>query len=606
MTDDKSNAKKKRKSKKQKRRDQSTSAVDPVCDYDGAFSIPSEECSILPVASEDDTISVNPTDSAEGEAITWESYWTSHGEFLVWRGWLDKYPNYLAGNHGDAIPAEAEVEVTTSEQDDQHRSMTEESVANAYVDTRNIVTNINVEETKKLGEISIENLDAQSPIGIEKSEADSNVVVILKADLHPVHTQCSSSNNPFNQFIERTLKDRCETVPNMENDVESGNQNEAHSENIANQNTEIINMMHCYSRPVEECQIRPAIIEDSGIRASEEDNVETEVIEDYGDLWKDLWNEHYTETYWFYYNQFDSWYGHIDAQSEEHTTETVKSELPRETTEENNVDDEIVNETEISYSYSASCAAAQTSCNDRLCVTGKSVESSNTKSLLHKISNNHVMKNSEDGSKIACYNGGNEDQYCAYLSNNDNELCKEVTALTLCTDNDCSYQREVHTSVAVDQSVQEQTKTNYRDENTDEGDRSYVNHTCNNDQSGAIIPAEAEKCINVEQCAEEMNNKKINSTLPNVESAPEGGQRSKSSADDGQQSESSADGGQRSEISADGGQGSKSSADGVNVDRSDVSDDEPVEDDEPVDGGSRKRRRQRSSSRQQQAQQGMC
>jgi hypothetical protein len=44
--------------------------------------------------------------------LAWESYWAKYGEYLVWEGWINKYPEQIDFNEYRGMPCVSEVEVT--------------------------------------------------------------------------------------------------------------------------------------------------------------------------------------------------------------------------------------------------------------------------------------------------------------------------------------------------------------------------------------------------------------------------------------------------------------------------------------------------------------
>ena len=124
----------------------------------------------------------------------------------------------------------------------------------------------------------------------------------------------SGFQTSYNKAIESTMKNRKETKEDNTNlNVET-----AEANNIANQNAEMVHMMHCYSfGPGQSSQLENHVTEEDNEQTcyssgpGQSSQLENYVTEEDIDQtkedveWQDLWNEHYTENYWYYYSQFE-------------------------------------------------------------------------------------------------------------------------------------------------------------------------------------------------------------------------------------------------------------------------------------------------------------
>ena len=93
--------------------------------------------------------------------------------------------------------------------------------------------------------------------------------------------------------------------------------NESDADNLANERTEMVHMMHSYTSF--SCgDTKDSSNVDNGSNDQEIDYHEQELNEkdDYDQMWGDLWNEHYTETYWYYYNQFAEKFNQLSPKHE--------------------------------------------------------------------------------------------------------------------------------------------------------------------------------------------------------------------------------------------------------------------------------------------------
>ncbi|XP_060084227.1 trimethylguanosine synthase-like [Ylistrum balloti] len=327
----------------------------------------------------------------------WQGYWGQYGEYLVWEGWVNKYPEQIDYGICKGVPHTTEVEVNTEE--GSELSITEEG---SRVNNREKISDVNqfeaseVNNSRKSSEVrklqeSFE-VDTKKSSNVSKPDESSRVnnkeerleISKFNEDLEVKHnikdprinsatenmlshitTENESSTNSnqsqrsevnkeqgsngkpvlceeddlnhindthdqgtqnidqiddnktkpdsglcddglkqeklslnqfqisFNQAIESTLKGRVENQQQL-NTHQQDEVSDAEEDNMSNERSEIVHMMHSYaSGPGDQSVV-------SG--QCEDDHVDQE--EDYEVEWQEMWNDHYTETYWYYFNQF--------------------------------------------------------------------------------------------------------------------------------------------------------------------------------------------------------------------------------------------------------------------------------------------------------------
>ncbi|XP_064605745.1 trimethylguanosine synthase-like [Liolophura sinensis] len=248
-----------------------------LCDSTDVTSSSDVNCADID-QTEDTIVGELITDACEGntelrdcDVPGWDDYWAKHGEYLVWQGWVQKYPDYIDSNYMDtsAVPCTAEVEIQ-AEEDSKADALVSSTVNDA-----------------------VEGSCQESPVaGISRSLVN---------------------NTTYNKAVEATMTQRSEVANNSA--TESVIQD-------TEQAREVVTMMHSYCAQ-----------EDSVRHRSESEGAEpsVEISErSYDDEWRDLWSEHYNEMYWYYYKQYQSWYGAGMLVSKEEVT--MDSDGSRETT----------------------------------------------------------------------------------------------------------------------------------------------------------------------------------------------------------------------------------------------------------------------------------
>jgi hypothetical protein len=222
----------------------------------------------------------------------WQSYWEQYGEYLVWEGWVNKYPEQIASGMYLGVPCVAEVEVGGEDegQEDVIKGKSE-------LMENELVPSSSHKEDDVDGKGSVEIGDTGVTCGQNKQEvSEGNPSYVLPQT-------CNRYQESYNAAIENVMKERAETAHS------STNQSASVTENMANQQREMVDLMHNY------CSGPPQTNESESFRAgegnsgidcenSEVPQEENDDQENYDVAWQELWNEHYTELYWYYYNQF--------------------------------------------------------------------------------------------------------------------------------------------------------------------------------------------------------------------------------------------------------------------------------------------------------------
>lgn len=232
----------------------------------------------------------------------WQSYWEQYGEYLVWEGWVNKYPEQIDSGMYLGIPCIAEVEVETQEAVREQNEVERKSEMNK-TETVSPTCSGN-KSPKDVGlESKKDEIDAALQICDDKEKLAGG------SPSHVFPQACNRFQESYNAAIENVMKER------TEKEVVSGNGDQLSSvtENIANQQTETVNLMHSYSYsgPSQQAEREhdPHVDEENSDVVCGNDGNELPLGENtdqdnYDIAWQELWNEHYTELYWYYYNQF--------------------------------------------------------------------------------------------------------------------------------------------------------------------------------------------------------------------------------------------------------------------------------------------------------------
>ncbi|XP_033738758.1 trimethylguanosine synthase-like [Pecten maximus] len=324
----------------------------------------------------------------------WQGYWGQYGEYLVWQGWINKYPEQMDYGVSQGVPHTTEVEVNTEEGSGVNQAevnnfgeglKVNNSVEDSEVnniqegsEVKVLKENSEVIKFEESSEVKFTNEDSEIEDTVKDSRIDNsakdtktltktckevslspsqssevntehgsevkigqcvkdwnhsntiqsketlNVDETNKPEAKPdsISSQCDDHfkrltlnqfQTSFNQAIEHTLKGRVEGQ--QQTTTQSHQQDEvsdAEEDNMSNERTEIVHMMHSYaSGPSGQ-------LEASG--QCEDDHMDNE--EDYEVEWQEMWNDHYTETYWYFYNQFSTEFDRLSLNNNIHTTQT--------------------------------------------------------------------------------------------------------------------------------------------------------------------------------------------------------------------------------------------------------------------------------------------
>lgn len=286
----------------------------------------------------------------------WQDYWWKYGEYLVWEGWVAKYPDQIDFEKLHPVPVIAEVEVQTEAEDndkdqDIHHNITEVRDKQS--------TDVGMNETDPDTDFAKDELENETSSEIivneKKCRKDDNS---LTSDCIENPCSCCDSTTDCNnkmvdhdtpshqdytgpcspmqylsptfkcikgEDIVSTLQKRTEISEDLENcDTQSD------VDNVANERTEVVNMMHSYSSHSRQARNGENVGVDkidgdiNGIH-NDIDGQENDKLteDDFSKAWEELWNEHYTESYWNYYNQFAEKFNKIaphDADIDDGTT----------------------------------------------------------------------------------------------------------------------------------------------------------------------------------------------------------------------------------------------------------------------------------------------
>ncbi|XP_061168162.1 trimethylguanosine synthase-like [Saccostrea echinata] len=258
----------------------------------------------------------------------WHSYWEQYGEYLVWEGWVNKYPEQIEFGMYLGVPCIAEVEIGGEENEQGENEQGE----NSSEEKDELVENEPLTLTSK-GNDGVQYSDTKDKVD-ETGESCVNIAVDILNTGSPSCVLSKTSNRyqeSYNAAIENVMKERTETeIVNCNLD-----QSTSVTENIANQQTEMVNLMHSYSScgPYQnESEAVPDVGEEnSGIDCwndgSEVSQDETYDQENYDVAWQELWNEHYTELYWFYYNQFLTEFNKLSVQKDQDIEPLAKDQV---------------------------------------------------------------------------------------------------------------------------------------------------------------------------------------------------------------------------------------------------------------------------------------
>ncbi|XP_050405601.1 trimethylguanosine synthase [Patella vulgata] len=271
------------------------------------------------VEVEDNTSVVNGHVLEDVDAL-FQAYWTQYGETLLWQNWLAKYPDYMDKENFSGIPVPVfEVEVASEDTTvQQNIDNVENSPKGPLVsglatkDSASVESDIN--NHKKDSPTSSDNLgemkNSENNVLIKSIENSKNSVTIKKTFYtnNPSGVEDNSKGSHISEkwdlspeAIKNTMLRRRE-ISQIMNIVEP--ESEEVMSNTANENNEIVHMMHSYATisPLTDCDTGEIYQEKD---PESESNVNCKQSEEsYQEQWTNIWNEHCTEIYWYHYNQF--------------------------------------------------------------------------------------------------------------------------------------------------------------------------------------------------------------------------------------------------------------------------------------------------------------
>lgn len=225
----------------------------------------------------------------------WESYWGQFGEYLVWEGWVNKYPEQADFNEYRGMPCVQEVEITT--EDDNVSFIVKSPQGSNH-------TGDNLEQETHTQ-------------GSTESGPGENHSTTSKNDAEELKSGYSGFQTSFNRAIENKMANLKESEEN----INVLNLENAEENNIVNQNAEMVHMMHCYSSSQGQSS---HFLDDSEQEVEQGQSSYSEKVDELDEQqtlqddveWQDLWNEHYTESYWYYYSHFKDEFMRLQAQGE--------------------------------------------------------------------------------------------------------------------------------------------------------------------------------------------------------------------------------------------------------------------------------------------------
>ena len=243
------------------------------CDNDTVYEAPPvgewQQCNRAVLEIDDGSAELNEVDAG------YEKYWAEQGEYLVWEGWIGKYPDYLSQvGVNDGIPAVREVEICSENIGDISEPNVE-CHQSEYVDRTD---NIKEMESRHMTDVPPQD-------GCDDMK---------KAPFDKLKCPTAAFNNAVTSRMARVME--ADTGDNS--DVSSGESNAG-----------LVHEMHDYAlaRVGDELQGGTCQYE-----LETNDDICRTVSETSGDIWEALWTEHYAETYWYYYNQYRQWFGGSD------------------------------------------------------------------------------------------------------------------------------------------------------------------------------------------------------------------------------------------------------------------------------------------------------
>ncbi|WAR24115.1 TGS1-like protein, partial [Mya arenaria] len=311
----------------------------------------------MKAAGSDNIDLANPRLVGYDVETVWQDYWGKYGEYLVWEGWVAKYPDQIDyGSTG--VPAIAEVEASTGEgelgQGDIGGELGQELVNDRMPAVNEIEASTGVDAGRTRGDIvgtcsgelrqndaGLVGVDCGQCVvgkcicpcgilpGVETVKDMKETTKVENENINGTHSDSSTGKitsecGLYTDATKPSLKgdNIISTLQKLTEQAEQVDQGvgeltaDSIADNVVNKQSETFTLMHSYSshsKPNysakdEECQL------DDIVQNGKENEKEI-AEEDYSNAWTDLWNEHHTESYWFYYNQFVKKFENISKKS---------------------------------------------------------------------------------------------------------------------------------------------------------------------------------------------------------------------------------------------------------------------------------------------------
>ena len=272
----------------------------------------------------------------------WQDYWGKYGDYLVWQGWVEKYPDQINYDNTQSVPAIAEIEIDTI----ANVAVTDVNLAETSGGMVDGADNIGKED--KVSEQSSTEQSTEKCINISKaySRDETNGKATHQNNTSTFLTDKVPSSSKYKTVsgsaIVETLQKRTEGYCEQSEATGSDAVVDETGDNQINERNEMFNMLHSYSshtaknestdRPEDHKDLEDVEDKDCSENTKVEnypENVEgdaeayTADDEAYKHAWEELWNEHYTVSYWYYFNQFTEKFNRIAWRMTEEEEATV-------------------------------------------------------------------------------------------------------------------------------------------------------------------------------------------------------------------------------------------------------------------------------------------
>ena len=222
----------------------------------------------------------------------WETYWATHGDTLVWQGWLEKYPEYI--DPSVLVPVDHMEDVTSSVPVDDVEEMTSEQNKNELDNKSSESDDISMESKDK-------NTQEINRVACSNSGTGKTV-----DETFSVQVDLKTPGKDINEAIKSTMQEITEQLAETQISSEQSDEHSAENDNEANsaneRNRDLVHFMHDYAAAPSNNDNQMEEHNQEEIEETSHENLD----QDFSSQWQALWDEHYQETYWFYFNQFSS------------------------------------------------------------------------------------------------------------------------------------------------------------------------------------------------------------------------------------------------------------------------------------------------------------